>query len=170
MKFNTTPRKIDYSTNHNKSNENEISNQDQTNSQNNESINNSNPSSSIFKSISDLSTDWEPMITPRDEFSISKVNQMIGWTITIERIDERFLPYIDTTILYRNSGGIGTPYIPRTPSKNIFFEIIDLIGEDNIKKLNIHAGFFIFETVTFATFKTLDARLMIKLSDKLVFT
>lgn len=168
--FSTTPAKIDYSINLNEINLNESDNQEQINDKNKTWLFQKQPSSSLFKAISDLSTDWEAMETPNDFFGETFVNQLKGWSVSIDRIDERFIPYIDATILYRNAGNIDTPYIFVSPTENIFFEVQDIEGEDNIKNLTIRAGLLLFETIPEGTINVLEARLMVKLSDKLNFT
>lgn len=160
MKFNTTPRKIDYSINQNQSNENKILNEIQINDQNDNLILQKKPSSSLFKKIRDLSIDWE-LMQPVEEFIIQFIK---GWTITIDEIDERFIKNIETTILYRTEGNFNVLQIT---DKNSYIEIVDL-EDDNLKQVLIHAGlklFVIYDNIS----PVLYAKILVKLKDPLTF-
>lgn len=161
MRFNTTKRKIIYFDNQNQSNESEKIDENIINNQNDNLIVEKQPSSSLFKSISDLSVDWELMF-PVEEFIITFIK---GWTITIDEIDERFIENLDTTILYRS---IGEFNVLQVTNKNSYIEVIDLEESETLKRVIVHAGLSLFTLYDDAA-PVLYAKILVKLKDPLNF-
>jgi hypothetical protein len=83
----------------------------------------------FFTYISSLKFDWEIMEL-NNEGDLDEQYKI--WTIVLERMDERFLPYIDYTILYRplNNQPEEFPVDHRFWNKSIVTEIEPIEGND----------------------------------------
>ncbi|GAG76139.1 unnamed protein product, partial [marine sediment metagenome] len=145
MSFSGQKRKLKYFKNKNIEISYDIFKQNQGNEKIDNSINYTQPSSFLFKKIRDLSVDWEVMEPLTDPPSPQQLHLIKGWTVTIDKFAERFIPNLEIKILYRNVGNVGVPYILEAPIKGVNIEIVDLQGEDTLKRVIIHAGLVIAE-------------------------
>lgn len=123
-------------------NSNRKSKQEKTNTVLEEEYKRTISSIQLFKQEIDLSIDWENMEQgPTHE--PTGINLYKVWSYEINNVPEKWIPFINAEILYRNQTS-NDSLIIKFPYKNIFFEIEDIVGSIR-KKVTVHASLYFFE-------------------------
>ena len=122
------------------------------------------PNHSTFKRIRDLSTEWQTLTIATFFDGIENINvQYTDFEVVLERYDERYIPFINVQILYRQVGGGDDGITLVVPNQIHYFELEDIQGETTVKKVTIRASLY-FDSESFGQVEVenlYEAKLMI---------
>ena len=143
--FNTTKRKIETFRNSEIDKSTRVSRQETLNNAQIDQTKQDNTLQYELKRKKDESSEWT-LIEPIDLNGDTLIDQAhVTFTVEFDQFDIRLIPYLDTKIIIRPSDGSvddTTTFSFLFMEENVFFEIVDIVGEEFFKKLKVFSSVY----------------------------